>query len=75
MTFYWSALVNIALVPFFSYLTLNNIVNLNYELQVTQGLFKMVLFESLSAVSYSSAIVTMAPSISSKMKPDIGRKL
>jgi len=38
-TFYWSAIVNIApyLVPFSSYLTLNNIVTLKYGLQVTQG--------------------------------------
>jgi len=34
-TFYWSAIVN--LVPFLSYLTLNNIVTLKYGLEVTQG--------------------------------------
>ena len=36
-TFYWSAIVNIApyLVPFSSYLTLNNIVTLKYGLVVT----------------------------------------
>ena len=38
-TFYWSAIVNIALycVPFSSYLTLNNIVTLKFGLEVTQG--------------------------------------
>ena len=35
-TFYWSAIVNI-FVPFFSYLTLNNIVTLKSGLEVTQG--------------------------------------
>ena len=34
-TFYWSAIVNI--VPFSSYLTLNNIVTLKLGLEVTQG--------------------------------------
>jgi len=37
-TFYWSAIINIALlVPFSSYLTLNNIVTLKSGLEVTQG--------------------------------------
>ena len=37
-TFYWSAIVNIALsVPFSSYLTLNNIATLKSGLEVTQG--------------------------------------
>jgi len=37
--------------------------------------FKMVPFESFSAVSYSPSMVTMALSyISSEIKPDIGRK-
>ena len=38
-TFYWSAIVNIALylVLFSSYLTLNNIVTLKSGLEVTQG--------------------------------------
>ena len=38
-TFYWSAIVNIALsiVPFSSYLMLNNIVTLKSGLEVTQG--------------------------------------
>jgi len=37
-TFYWSAIVNIALylVPFSSFLTLNNIVTLKSWLEVTQ---------------------------------------
>jgi len=41
-TFYWSAIVNIALswlylVPFSSYLTSNDIVTLKSGLEVTQG--------------------------------------
>jgi len=37
-TIYWSAVVNIALiVPFSSYLTLNNIVTLKSGLEVTRG--------------------------------------
>jgi len=39
-TFYWSAIVNIArvyLVPFLSYLTLSNIVNLKSGLEITQS--------------------------------------
>ena len=40
------------LVPFASYLTLNNIVSLKSGLEVTS--LKMVPFESLGAVSYSN---------------------
>ena len=37
-TFYWSAIVyNLYLVPFLSYLTLNNIVTLKFGLEVTRG--------------------------------------
>ena len=38
-TFYWSAVVNVQLcvVPFWSYLKLNNIVTLKSGLEVTQG--------------------------------------
>ena len=50
-TFYWFAIVNI--VPFFSYLTLNDIVTLKSPLKVTLKLFKLVPLESLGAVSYS----------------------
>ena len=37
VTFYWSAIVNIALSCIMSYLTLNNIVTLKSGLEVTQG--------------------------------------
>jgi len=69
-TFYWLAIVSIALfVPFSSQLTLNNITTLKY------GLFKMVPFKSLDMVSYSWSIVTMALScIISKIKWDTGWK-
>ena len=36
-TFYWSAIVTIALVPFSRLLTSNNIVTLKSGLEVTQG--------------------------------------
>ena len=36
--------------------------------------FKLVPFKSLGAVSYSPSIVTIALSISSEIKPDIGQK-
>jgi len=36
-TFYWSAIVNIASVPFLSYLMLNNIVTSKLGLEVTQS--------------------------------------
>ena len=35
-TFYWSAIVNIVLSSFLSYLTLNNMVTLKSGLEVTQ---------------------------------------
>jgi len=42
MTFYWSAITNTALVPFLSYLTLNNIVTLISRLEVTQLKVKVI---------------------------------
>jgi len=46
-------------------LTLNNIVTLKSGPEVTQGggSFKLVLFERLGAISYSSSIVTTAVSL------------
>jgi len=52
-TFYWSAIVNIALsCIFLSYLTLNNIVTLKFELEVTQGHSKLKLYHSKAWVRF-----------------------
>ena len=61
-TFYWSAILNIALsLPFSSYLTLNNIVTLKSTLESLNAIEIGALpFESLGAASYSPSIVTMA---------------
>jgi len=59
-TFYWSTFVT---VPFSTYMTLNNIVTLKSGLEVNSRSVKLVPFESLGAVSYSSSIVTMAVSV------------
>jgi len=75
-TFYWSAIVNIALsCTVFSYLTSNNNRNLEIWVRDHSTSFKMLPFERLGAVSYSPFIVTMALfCISSEIQPDIGRK-
>ena len=49
-------------VPFFSYLTLNNIVTLKSGLKVTQANSNWYQFKRLDAVSYSFSI-TMAVSL------------
>ena len=54
---------NLYIVPFSSYLTLNNIVTLKSVLEAGHSRsVKLVPFESL-AVSYSSSIVTVAVSV------------
>ena len=59
-TFNWSA----NLVPFSSYLTLNNIVTLTSGLPLGHPRsLKLVPFKSLAAVSYSPSIVTMTVSV------------
>jgi len=50
-------------VPFSSYLTLNNIVTLKSGLEGHSMSLKLVLFESLDAVSYWPSIVTVAVSV------------
>ena len=74
MTFYWSAIVNIALsCTVFELFDVEQYRDL--EIWVHSRLFKVVPFESLSAVSYLLSIVTMALScISFEIKQDIGRK-
>ena len=62
------------LVPFASYLTLNNIVALKSGLEVTQDHSNWYI-RKLGAVSYSPSIITMALSrIISEIKRNIGRK-
>jgi len=75
-TFYWSAIVNIALsCTVFSYLTSNNNRDLEIWVRDHSTSFKMLPFESLGEVSYSPFTVTMALfCISSEIKPDIGHK-
>ena len=77
-TFYWSAIVNIALglsCTIFRVIW-RWIISWPWNLGRGQSRSsKLVPFESLGAVSYSSSIVTMALScIISELKRDIGRK-
>jgi len=63
-TFYWSAVVNIALSCTIFELTLNNTVTLKSGLEVRRHsieVIEMVPFKSLGAVSHSPSIVTIWP--------------
>jgi len=75
MTFYWPEIVNIAL-----YCTIFELFDVEYRdleiwVRVHSRPFKLVPFESLSAVSYLPSTVTMPLScIVCEIKRDIGRK-
>ena len=74
-TFYWSAIVNIALACIV--FELYDVEYHDLEIWVIghSRSFKLVPFENLGVVSYSLFIVTMALScISSAIKRDIGKK-
>jgi len=74
-TFYWSAIVNIALSStVLSYLMLNNIVTLKYGLEVTQVIQNGTIRKLGCSFLFISTVTMALSCISSEIQPDIGRK-